>query len=359
MSTQIRLTLARILEGKRGARPQAVGLMEVVPLLPQDETHHNRMFAVPSKSMLLAGNPEYGTIIVENEDTQRPLIVPSNTTWITKYKAQDHALSKAGLLEASGESRYETAACVEAGQGGTIPPGVHQFQILPVSLRRIDKEVAERHEYGKFWDNISALNTTLGLPDDGGHLNMLFSHLDKELHQFVAEFETIPGQIGALIIINGKLQGVEIAPSPEYWDSVWEPLIRFSYGPEAVLAARRLGEDGARAAMLSRPRLQCDNPSSIEDIEQALHTLRSEEKARVEAVVRLNLEAVLDFDVDEQVMAGEITGPLVTYTLGSSYGQFIGQVVMDDDYVVYASMVNSEQISRRPPRQPFELDGDQ
>ena len=359
MSKQIRLTLARILEGKRGARPQTVGLMEVVPLLPQDETHHNRMFAVPSKSMLLAGNPAYGTIIVENKDTVRPLIVPSNTTWITRHAAQDHALNKASLLAASGKSTYDTAACVEQTQAGQIPSDVHQFQILPASLRRIDKDLAERRDFRKFWGNISTLNTALGLPECGGHLNKLFTHLDKELQQFVAEFETIPGQIGALIIINGKLQGVEIAPSPEYWDSVWEPLIRFSYGPEAVLAARRLGADGARAAMLSRPRLQCDNPESIEDIELALDKLRKEEKARVEATVQSNLETVLDFDVDEQALASDVSGVKVTYTLGSSYGQFIGQVVMDDDYVVYASMVYSEQVSRRPPREPFEMEGEQ
>lgn len=359
MSKQIRLTLARILEGKRGARPQTVGLMEVVPLLPQDETHHNRMFAVPSKSMFLAGNPRYGTIVVENKDTVRPLIVPSNVTWITKHAGQDHALSKAGLLSASGKSTYDTAACVQSTQPGAIPPDVHQFQILPASLRRIDKDMAERCDFKKFWPSITALNATMGLPQGGGHLKLLFSHLDKELHQFVAEFETIPGQIGALIIINGKLQGVEIAPSPEYWDSVWEPLIRFSYGPEAVLAARRLGADGARAAMLSRPRLQCDNPESIEDIEQALKTLRSKEKTRVGAVVQSNLETVLDFDVDEQALAADEAGATATYTLGSSYGQFIGQVVMDDDYVVYASMVYSEQVSRRPPREPFEMEGEQ
>jgi hypothetical protein len=208
-------------------------------------------------------------------------------------------------------------------------------------------------DFRKFWGNISTLNTALGLPECEGHLNKLFTHLDKELQQFVAEFETIPGQIGALIIINGKLQGVEIAPSPEYWDSVWEPLIRFSYGPEAVLVARHLGPDGAHQAMLNRPRLQCDNPSSIEDIENALRKLRSEEKARVEAEVESHLETVLVFDVDEEAMAAGIS-----YSLGSSYGQFIGQVVVDDDYVVYASMVCSEQVSRRAPREPFEMVGE-
>jgi hypothetical protein len=358
MSKQIRLTLARILEGKRGARPQTVGLMEVVPLLPQDETHHNRMFAVPSKSMLLAGNPRYGTIIVGNKDKLRPLIVPSNTTWITRHAAQDHALSKASLLAASGKSTYDTAACVEQTQAGQIPSDVHQFQILPASLRRIDKDLAEMRDFRKFWGNISTLNTALGLPECGGHLNRIFTHLDKELRQFVAEFETIPGQIGALIIINGKLQGVEIAPSPEYWDSVWEPLIRFSYGPEAVLAARHLGPDGAHQAMLNRPSLECDNPSSIEDIESALRKLRSEEKARVEEAVRSNLETVLDFEMDEQAIAVDGVGATVTYTLGSAYGQFIGQMVMDDDYVVYASMVCSEQVSRRSPREPFEMAGE-
>jgi hypothetical protein len=315
------------------------------------------MFAVPSKSMFLAHNPNYGTIILENKDGQRPLIVPSNATWITKHRAQDHALSKAGLLAASGSSTYDNAACVESSQGGAIPSDVYRFQILPVSLRRIDKDLAEMKSYDKFWDNISLLNDSFGLEKAGGHLKALFSHLDKELRQFVAEFETLPGQIGALIIINGQLQGIEIAPSPEYWESVWEPLIRFSYGPEALLVARRMGAKDGQEAMLDRPRLQCDNPSSLQDIEKALNTLRTQEKVRVEAVVRQNINTVLNFTIDEHVIVGDPPGPVVTYTLGSSYGQFIGQVViMDEDYVVYASMVNTEHVSGRSPRRPFEME---
>ncbi|MFC1836550.1 ARPP-1 family domain-containing protein [Thermodesulfobacteriota bacterium] len=353
MAKITQLTLARILEGKMAGRPQSVGIMDVVPLLPQDETHHNRMFAVPTKDMLLAGNPTYGTVVVANKDTSQPLIVPSNTTWITKHRAQDHAMSKAGLLGAGGMGTYDNAACVQSSQGGSIPADIYRFQILPATLRRVDKALAEEKKYSKLWDNISAMNRFLGVRTDMAHLEFLFTQFDKELSQFVAEFETIPRQIGALVIINGQLVGVEIAPSPAYWRSVWEPLIRFCYGPEALMAARQLGEEGVKSAVLSRPRLDNRNVASIEDLERALEDLRNAERSRTEQIVMKELEISLAFEVDDEIKVRSAGIGSTTYRLASSFEGFVGQVVVDEDYVVYASLVNKKSVPKRPARKGF------
>lgn len=353
MSKTVRFTLAEILHGKVAGRPQSVGIMDVVPLLPQDEAHHNRLFAVPSKDMYLAGNPGYGTVIVRNANPAMPLICPTNTAWVTRHRAQDHALCKAGLVKGGATSTYNNAACVQATQGGAIPADLYQFQILPATLRRLDRTLAEKSEFRKMWDNIRGLNQALNVPDHAGHLEYLFKQFEKELSQFVAEFESISDQIGALILINGQLVGVEIAPSPEYWTSVWEPLIRYCYGPEALLAARRLEDDGVQAAILDRPTLRYEHVQSLDELKQALEQLRQEEMSRVENIVHQNLETSLEFTVDESISVAHGPGDETTYELASAYEDFIGQVVLDEGYVVYASLVNGKRVPRRPARGVF------
>ena len=41
-----------------------------------------------------------------------------------------------------------------------------------------------------------------------------------ELDEFVAEFECVPRQIGAIILVDDQVVGVERAPSHAYWQSV-------------------------------------------------------------------------------------------------------------------------------------------
>ncbi len=353
MSRKIKLTLAEILAGKIAGRPQAVGIMEVIPLLPQDEAHHSKVFAVPNRNMFLAGNPSYGTVVIQNTDADRPLIVPTNAAWVTKHRAQDHAVCKASLVAAGSTESYENAACLQASQPGAIPPDLHQFQILPASLRRIDKDLSEQKDFRKFWPNITALNAEFGLQAAGGHLEKLFTGFAKELQHFIAEFENLPGQVGALILINGTLVGVEIAPSAEYWESVWEPLIRYSYGPEALLAARKLGPEGVKSAVFARPRLPETGLHSIEEIEEALRTLRTQEQLRTEQIVTRELGSTLVFEVDQDLSAVDPRTGLTSYTLASCYEGFVGQVVIEEDYVLYASLVSSARPPKRSIREAF------
>ena len=62
MAETLTYSINKILEGKIAGRPQVVGVMEVIPLIAQDQTHTSRAFAVPSDHMELSGNPFYGTV---------------------------------------------------------------------------------------------------------------------------------------------------------------------------------------------------------------------------------------------------------------------------------------------------------
>ncbi len=134
---------------------------------------------------------------------------------------------------------------------------------------------------------------------------------------------------------------------------MWEPLIRYCYGPEALLTARRMGEQGLESAAMDRPRLKHGVAKTIEDIRAGLKKLRAEEQSGVKKFVESQLETELYFEVDETVSFKDPAKGPVTYEMASAYGDFIGQVVVDDDYVVYGSLVSSKQAPDKAPRRRF------
>jgi hypothetical protein len=121
------------------------------------------------------------------------------------------------------------------------------------------------------------------------------------LDEFVAEFECVPRQIGAIILVDDQVVGVERAPSHAYWQSVWPCLIRECYGSLAIRVARL---KGARAeAPTSRRPL----PDGIGSLDEPLTLTRDES-----------------------------TGGLTVETVQP--GRFTGQVIRDGQRNVYASL---------------------
>lgn len=66
----------------------------------------------------------------------------------------------------------------------------------------------KEQSYNKLWDSISAFNREMGV-QVAGHLEFFLKHFCKELDEFVAEFECVPRQIGAIILVDDQVVGVE------------------------------------------------------------------------------------------------------------------------------------------------------
>ena len=96
---------------------------------------------------------------------------------------------------------------------------------------------------------------------------------------------------------------------------------------------------------------------SPDDLEQSLVRLRAEEKSRAEHVVRQSLDISLEFKLDQKVRSTDFAGMPQLYRLASTYKDFIGQVVIDEDYVAYASLINRETVLQRPLRHAFRFLG--
>lgn len=220
------LTVEDILRGTKSASRQSVGNMEVIPLVSDED---DETFAPPD---FYASTREYGQIRVRN-DSDRPSIVPPGAGWVVEQSAQDHAVCSGALMPAKKTRSLTKACCIQETQGGLISETQGSMLILPASIRSQALAIRNDTSYNRLWDVIRKFKRSVGL-DGSGNLVDFLKAFRRQLDEFVAEFELIPRQVGAVVLINGTVVGVERAPSTQFWRTLWNPLIRVCYGSLAI-----------------------------------------------------------------------------------------------------------------------------
>lgn len=322
------VTVGDLLKGCTPGRVQTVGYMTVVPLLSDIE--YDR-FASPADARVSTHG--YGKLHVANT-SGKPLLLPHGATYIVAQAAQNHAIPHLGVVKAKAVADFHTAMCVQESQGGYIAEGAHELSILPVTLREKGHAARKEQSYNRLWPAIAAFNAQAGLKEAGGHLEKFFEKFANELEQFVAEFEPVPNQVGVIVLVNGKVAGVERCPSHSYFRAVWRPLIRECYGSMAVVEAKR------GAAAVPKTRVPVRQARSLDDLEAALGEAEAAERAKVAALVNTLAGLSLSRTTDER-------GDLTVDGLGGGADPFVGQSLRDGAQVVYASVVAAEKWAQK------------
>lgn len=321
------IQLSDVLLGCRPGRIQSVGYMQVIPLLSElsDERFISPM--EPSAQVCTSG---YGTLSFHNSD-KRVMIVPCHAGYVVKRAAQDHAMAHAGVVAGSNNRAFDTAMCIQQSQGGLIPRDAYQMLILPFALREQALAVRKEKSFQKLWQSISEFNRELGVTAHG-QLDYFLNHFKKELDEFVAEFESLPGQVGAVILVDDQVVGVERAPSHKYWQDVWPALIRECYGSLAIRVAQQKQE--REVPPVSRTRFP-DGIQSLDDLEKLINSIQDEEEAQAKSTVRELLDESL------QLAPEDTTAGLAVETVTSP--RFTGQVIRSGKQIVYASLPTAQK----------------
>lgn len=67
------------------------------------------------------------------------------------------------------------------------------------------------------WDQIAAKTQRLGSTSASGAMEGIYEHRQAELRVYLQPVKPIPGQLGAVFVINGRGVGVELLPSSAAW----------------------------------------------------------------------------------------------------------------------------------------------
>jgi hypothetical protein len=303
--------------------PQVVDEMIVVPLVGSDRGN----VADPQALKFDGTGRGYGHMTFKNEDeARRPAIVPAHTTARSKNSGQDHTMPGVGIVP-FGETTFSNCCCIEQSRPGRLEGEMDSFDVLPVGLRKAfgDATFRTRTEIGRLWNSISSWLRGL-TPTGRAHL-VDFYESDKykeRLERFSAEFEPVPGQIGAIIMFAGVPVGIEIMPTNKHWEAYWQYIIRGCYGAELV----RLQElKQLKSSALIFPKIP--DGANAEQAAEILSKFADQLKADIIPII--NQIALLE---QKPLSARPLKSALVKTTNNG-----VGDVVYQDESPIYVSIV--------------------
>lgn len=324
------ITIAEVLKGCTPGKMQSAGYMQMIPLLSEPDMIDKRFGTFNG---VFSSTHDYGTVHLENREGF-PTIMPMGTAILTEQSAQNHALGKVKLMTKMSQSSIDTAACIQDTQGGTIRSSVNSLSILPYSIREKALEIKDQKGYSKLWPAIKVFNKEVGIKEDYcrsmGHLEHYLETFGDKLDEFIGQFEIVENQVGAIILLNGQIAGVERSPNYEFWKELWKPLIRECYGSASLVFAKK-GEKPSPP--LGRMPI---NDRMVKDIESLEDEYNKAEKFEDDTVKNL----IRNFIQQPFVATREENEPNGTLCVDHLSGnQFTGQVVRDSSFVVYASLI--------------------
>lgn len=325
-------------------RKQQAGVMSVYPLFAEDVKTPLAKF----EDIKFHGTSGYGTMVFTNQ-SEHPFILPTGYAIITKQLAQDHALPFASLLAPESKRHIHEACCIQQTQGGYIDGSkVKSFFILPLYIRKkhFEQTVFPRGknplwkspiDFARLWKHISDFQSKL-VKRNEGNLVLFFNKFMEQLTQFNAEFEVLDGQRGAVVLLNDKIVGIEVAPTHEYWKTVWNSLIRDCYGSEVIrLTMQNLIEEFQASQELAVDFSGCDSIEAIESaIEKHYQKGIQDLKERLEDIGRLE---TIEVDGSKDVIRNNSFGNIAYHIVKAKDADIYGEVYCDKDSMIYCSLL--------------------
>ncbi len=325
------ITISKLLAGCTPGRMQSVGYMQIVPLLSNIVDND----IVSPIGVVEASTSNYGTLNVTNK-SKSYTIFPSGGAVISKQSVQNHASPKGIFIKPNVKVTTNQAACIQENQGGAMrPETTFHMSILPWAMREYALDKKDSSEYNKIWPAIREFNQHLGLMNKG-HLEFFLDSFKDQLDTFIAEFEIVPNMVGAIIFLDGDIIGIERSPNYEYWKSMWEPLIRESYGSEALRYAKLKKSPPPKMRIpLASARIK-----SVKDILPELQKVQRQEEARVKKIIK-------SFIKTKFVRTVEQRGDSISMETIKNR-QFIGQVLCREGGFPYVSLVTTNKWQQNP-----------
>jgi hypothetical protein len=266
------------------------------------------------RDLSLARDVSYVQLVMRTR-SPHVTIVPQGLVLLTQARAQDRTIPSAHLVRGEREC---PAFCVQSTQHGLMREGQEELRLLPASLRRVALQKRKDASVAALWDDLARFNQGVGV--SGNYLASFFKDHARQLAEFVAQFEPVPDQRGAIVLINDQVAGIELMPTPEAFLALWEPLIRDCYGAEAI----------ARQAEHAPVPAPPPKVASLDDLPRVVAEHRAAEQRRLERVVDGTLTARARFRQEQR------EGDLVLSTVDAATCE--GQVVRWREATLYLSL---------------------
>lgn len=299
------------------AQPQIVANQIVVPLTT-DKPNNDISSEMTLK---VVNDSDYSKLTLKNTDS-KPAIALQGSRFETDGKGQDRTVLSANIIESESEKTL-AVGCIQPSEGSHIESGTETTGFIPASLRVPALDRKDNGSYDVIWGDIRKYLGEIGVQGDS--LRDFYKEFKKELDEFVAQFENIDKQVGAIVLINNEIVGLELYPNYNSWMKVWRPLIRDSYGADAIKAIKK----GTVIAL--KPSIDLDKVASMSDIKKQVEDIN----IRNITTIANKVKAVVDSEF--RVTSQQNVGDFVVNTINNT--SFKGQFITKNDVVVHCSLL--------------------
>jgi len=282
------MNLQEILKGYKLGTPQTVANMRVLPILT--DTPFTKISGM--ENVYLKRDMAYQTLLMATK-TEVIAVIPQGIMYITSEQAQDRAIPSAHIIKTQ---LKVNADCLQPSQGGYLASQKkdREYGILPRSLRLVALEVRADDNYDSIWGAIEKFMKEVGMT--GRELKNFFLKYKEELETFVAQFEPVDKQVGAVFIVNDVVLGIEVMPNYDIWQEMWRPIVRDCYGSEAITFQKK-GLFLPSAQFL----LKKGEVEDISDLESEVERVRNEERAMTTQLVTDLVSTDFEQEVEEEL----------------------------------------------------------
>lgn len=321
------MKLASILKGTKIAYDaiQSIKGLTIVPLTCDPQYSLDDKYSSPFAHNVSTTN--YGTLHVHRDPTDnKTLIVPPHSTYITKYAAQDHLISKGVLMKKGSPRRtLSDSRCVESTQGGFIrPTGNNMMVIAPMVLRESAYKHVGASGYSALWGDIANFNRAHN-SGSRQQIKDYYSKWNKELDEFIAHFERLDNCIGFITLYEDEVVAIDKFPSFTYTSEIWDKLVRDSYA-SLVIKDKVINKSASTALEKVS---DMDKRMTVRNIYNALVGKRNDH-------YKLLMQEIVDIDFAEKNDA-DTPGSKILSANG-----YIGQVIDDNGINVLVSIIKKD-----------------
>ena len=223
-------------EGLSVLSPRSHGLLDVHPIVSDHPTGpvYRTLDDALASGRFHVEECEEATVpeLIVINDLDEPVLIIDGE--ILVGGRQDRAVNTTVLVPA--KSRLGVpVSCVEARRWG----GGRRFQRSDGVLfsrsrssraRAVSESLRSGHGYrsdqARLWNEVRARIDEVGCAAPTDSVTRAAAARGAELDEYVAALAAVPGQVGAVFVIAGKVVGVEVAPSPAVYATVHGKLVK-------------------------------------------------------------------------------------------------------------------------------------
>jgi hypothetical protein len=246
-----------ILEKLELGQPQEHENLQIFPIFYSD--NHSPEYltmkeALEKKLLVVTEVGKEGSVpelMVKNESDSLVLLLDGEELMGAK---QNRVLNTSILLKTRSETTIPVS-CTEQGRWAYISPVFMDSNVVVHSKLRAAKlssvsaslKFGRRFssDQGRIWNEVADLAQEAQVNSPTGAMKDVYKNREKELSDYLNKFPPVEGQKGVLILINGKVIGMDYISYSPAFNNLHPKLIK-SYALDAVLSKKTNGKHDAR-----------------------------------------------------------------------------------------------------------------